>query len=400
MWSRKKRKKEAAAAAAAAGGMVKEGAGSSNGSGPPPGKPMLSDFSRSRSQSGSPMKEPQQHGGSTVGPRAGGSEVSISLANGSLPPKVQVLPSQAPLASQPHNMVPGVAASLVPQTTVNLKQYPLNQTHSAIPPHLGGGTVLPPQLHPHAPIINPQPQLVGEAVIPGSGIATSAVVVGDGGIQAKQAHKTLAIPNTKPSLMVPLPTIPLSASILDSLHDNVSGLAATGSGSLANTGGGGGSSVTVAGSGAVANEQEQVKDLSNLTKTSVVGEGGGGGGGGIVSSSTATQQLQQVIDAQRTQIALFSQLTQLVTDQNRQMNPQQDPGISSGGGGGGGLMRGHVSSVPPRLGGYPQRNNSSIVPRPQTYDYGSRSNKVLENAAVQQLEQEYYHGDPNSRKWS
>ena len=399
MWSRKKRKKEAAAAAAAAGGVVKEGAGSSNGSGPPPGKPMLSDLSRSRSQSGSPVKEPQQHG-TGVGPRAGGTEVSsISLANGSLPPKVQAPPPPAPpppapLASQPHNMVPGVAASLVPQATLNLKQYPLNQTHPVIPSHLGGGTALPPQLHPHAPIINPQLQLIGEAVVQGSGIASSAVVVGDGGIQVKQAHKTLANPSTKPSLTVPLPTIPLSASILDSLHDNVSGTATTSSGSLANTGGGGGTSLIVSGAGGVPAEQPQLKDASHSTGTSTVG----GVGGAIGSSSTATQQIQQVIDAQRTHIALLSQITQLVTDQKRQTNPQQDPGVSSSGGSG--LMRGHVSTVPPGPGGYPQRNNSSIVSRAQTYDYGNRSNKVLESAAVQQLEQEYYHGNPNSRKWS
>lgn len=399
MWSRKKRKKEAAAAAAAAGGVVKEGAGSSNGSGPPPGKPMLSDLSRSRSQSGSPMKEPQQHG-TGMGPRAGGAEVSISLANGSLPPKAQAPPPPAPpppapLVSQPHNMLAGVAASLVPQTTLNLKQYPLNQTHPVIPSHLGGGTALPPQLLPHAPIINPQSQLVGEAVVPGGGIASSAVVIGDGGIQVKQAHKTLANPSTKPSLTVPLPTIPLSASILDSLHENVSRPATTSSGSLVNTGGGG-SSVTIAEAGGVPGEQPQLRDTSNSTGTSTVI---GGGGGGIGSSSTATQQLQQVINAQRTQIALLSQITQLVTDQKRQTNLQQDLGIGSSGGGSG-LMRGHISTVPPGPGGYPQRNNSSIVSHTQTYDYGNRSNKVLESAAVQQLDQEYYHGNQNPSKWS
>ena len=390
MWSRKKRKKEAAAAAAVAGGVVKEGAGSSNGSGPPPGKPMLSDLSRSRSQSGSPMKEPQQRGGS-VGPRGVVGESSLSLANGSLPPapKPQALPPPAPQASHPLNLLPDVAASanVLPQPTA---QYPLIQTQPVLPPHPGGGTSLPPQLHPHAPVVNPQSLLVGETVVQGGEVSSSAVVAGDGGIQVKQALKTLANPNIKPSLTVPLPTVPLSASILDSLHENASGPAAAGSGSLADAtggggGGGGGSNTTIAGAGDV------VKDSSNSTGSSAGPDlrEEKGGGGIVSSSSAATQQLQQVIDAQRTQIAL---LRQLVTDQTHQANPQQDPGVSSGGI--------HVSSVPPGLGGYPQRKSTSITLRTQTFDYGNKSNKVLENAAVQQLEREYYHGDPNSRRWS
>ena len=115
----------------------------------------------------------------------------------------------------------------------------------------------------------------------------------------------------------------------------------------------------------------------------------------VSSSATSQQQIQQVIDAQRTQLALLSQkITQLVTKQKLRANPQQD----SGGGGPSGMMRGHISSMAPGLGAYPQKT-SSIALRTQTFDYGNRSNKVLENAAVHQLEQDYYHGDQSGRNY-
>lgn len=88
MWSRKKRKKEAAAAAAAGGG-AKEGAGSSNGSATTANaKLTLPDLSRSRSQSGSPVKEPHQQRSGSAGPsKSGGDGISLSqLTNGSLQP--------------------------------------------------------------------------------------------------------------------------------------------------------------------------------------------------------------------------------------------------------------------------------------------------------------------------
>jgi hypothetical protein len=118
----------------------------------------------------------------------------------------------------------------------------------------------------------------------------------------------------------------------------------------------------------------------------------------VTSSSAAAasqQQIQQVIDARRTQLALLSQqITQLVTEKNRlTTNPLQDSGGHSGG-----MMRGHISSMAPGLRGYPP-NTSSIASRTQTFDYGNRSNKVLENAAVHQLEREYYHGDQSGRNY-
>ena len=387
MWSRKKRKKEAAAAAAAAGGGAKEGTGSSNGSGPNPGKQqLLSDLSRSRSQSGSPMKE-QQRGGS-VGPRG---EPSLSLANGSLPPKPQSLPQSqpVPLASQQqqqtHNITP--TAAVVPPP-VNMKQYPpnQNQNHPIIPPQ--GGTALPPQLQQPPPIDNPPTiaaQLGGEAVLPGGG-------GGGGGIQVKQAHKTLANPNIKPSLTVPLPTVPLSASILESLHEASSGSQGEGSSSQSAAAAAAVAAAVQEGVMAVNAEQSQPKDSANSVGTVAPAGGGEGGGGVMASSAAASQQLQQVIDAQRT---LLSQITQLVTEQKRRTNPQQDPG-----GGGGGIVRGNTDIVTPGHGGYSQKNTSGIASRTQTFDYGNRSNKVLESAAVHQLEQEYYQGDPNATRWS
>ena len=432
MWSRKKRKKEAAAAAAAAGGVVKEGAGSSNGSGPNPMKPMLSDVSRSRSQSGSPMKEPHQQRAGSVGPRAEPTQPpppSLSLANGALPAKPQPMPSAVPLVAQQQQLlgVGGVAAAVVvPQTTpTNLKQqYPPNHNNLPIPPQVGGpgtttippqvggigatttlppqvggmGTSLPPQLPPHVPAaaaiaFNPQSQQVVGGVEPAiiqGGVAPHPVILhgggeGEGGgIQDKQAYKTVAKSNVKPSLTVPLPTAPLSDNILESLHEvGGSNAVATAATTSVDTAGNGGHIVD-----GQSNPPGGISGPGSMDASLKVG--GAGGGVTALSSTTSTatsaNQLQQVIDAQRTQIAL---LARLVTDQKRlAATPQQNIPVS----------RGEISSgVAP--GGRGERT-SSIALRTQTFDYGNRSNKVLENAAVQQLEQEYYRGNQNTGKWS
>ena len=459
MWSRKKRKKEAAAAAAAGGG-AKEGAGSSNGSATTTNaKLTLPDLSRSRSQSGSPTKEPHQQRSGSVGPSRSGGDGSTSLsqlANGSLQPASKPQgggggggggppqqPSLASQSSQQHQLhtIPShetamPAGVVVPPPSSgppgsNLKQYPLNQNHppsSLIPPTgVGGGgggggagAVVPTQLHPHAPVVNPSlvpPRGASEAAPPAIqtqqlGVPAPAPVIGEGavvgveGVQVKQAHKTLANPNKKPSLTVPLPTVPLSASILESLHDVSSKVDTTGttgssnnSGNSNSTAGGAKTGPAISTAAAAAAAQGQLKDPTNTmgaqgSTDGIVGGGGGGVGVMVSSSAASQQQIQQVIDAQRTQLALLSQkITQLVTEQKLCTNPQQDSG-----GGPSGMMRGHVSSMATGLGGYPQKT-SSIASRTQTFDYGNRSNKVLENAAVHQLEQEYYHGDQSGRNY-
>ena len=462
MWSRKKRKKEAAAAAATGGG-AKEGAGSSNGSAAATStstavnaKLTLSDLSRSRSQSGSPVKEPphhQQRSGS-VGPTRNsgggdGSSLSLSqLANGSLQQasKPQGGGEAPPQASQPaqqhqlHNIPPPTHGTAMPAAAAatggvvvvpppstsgppgsNLKQYPLNQNHppSLIPPTGVGGAVLPPQLHPHAPIVNPpslHPPRGGEAppIVQtqqlGAAVPAPPTAGGEGeegveGVQVKQAHKTLANPNIKPSLTVPLPTVPLSASILESLHDVASKVDTTGTSSSGNNSSGNGNS-NAGGANigpAISTAGAELKDSTNAMGAhgSTDGVGGPPGVGVMVTSSSSAaasqQQIQQVIDAQRTQLALLSQqITQLVTEKNLLTNPLQD---SDGSGGpSGGMMKGHISSMAPGLGGYPPKT-SSIASRTQTFDYGNRSNKVLENAAVHQLEQDYYHGDQSGRNY-
>lgn len=415
MWSRKKRKKEAAAAAVAVGGSgggVKEGGGGSNGSATTTAKLAMSDLSRSRSQSGSPlMRDTQQQRSGSVGPRSGGGgDGAVSqLANGALQPnKLQVVGGGS-LASQVHSIQPSgtVATSVVVPThqgtlggppVSNLNQNPPPTT---IVPPVDGTVPLPSQLQLPTPVVNPSllpPSKggVGEQIVPQrqqvGGVTTPGVIAE--GVQLKQAHKTLANPNIKPSLLVPLPTVPLSDSILDSLHEvgskvDAGGITSSNNGN-SNIGVGGGmiGATTIT---TPAATQGQLKDPSHATgaQGSVAEPPGGGGGLGVmVSPSTATpQQLQQVIEAQRT---LLSQISKLVTGQK-----------SHGGGpsSGGGMVRGHdISSLmtPSRLGGYPQRS-SSIASHTRTFDYGNRSNKVLENTAQRQLEQEYYHGDHSAR---
>lgn len=431
MWSRKKRKKEAAAAAAAGGG-AKEGAGNSNGSATATttstttnAKLALPDLSRSRSQSGSPVKEPHQQRSGSVGPsRSGGDSSSLSqLANGSVQsaskpqggggaPSQPLLASQLSQQHQPHNTQPQGMVIVAPPPGSNLKQFPVNQNHPppVIPPTTAGaggiGSVLPPQLHAHAPVVNPllhPPRGAGELSVVQNqqvGLAATAAA-GDGvgieGIQVKQAHKTLANPNIKPSLTVPLPTVPLSASILESLHEVSSKVDTSGTGSSNNsTSNSTAGEVTIGPATTISTSaaQEQLKDPTN-TMGAQRSADGIGGVGVMVSSSATSQQIQQVIDAQRTQLVLLSQkITQLVTEQKYRTNPQPDSGDPSTSGG-----RGHdVSSMAPGLGGYPSKA-SSIASRTQTFDYGNRSNKVLENAAVHQLEQDYYHGNQSGRNY-
>ncbi len=139
-------------------------------------------------------------------------------------------------------------------------------------------------------------------------------------VTAPQRPPTMANPNLKPaSLQVPLPTAPLSANIIDSLTSSVQDTSDSGGAGL---------------------RASPPRNASGHPATA--------------------QQLQQVIEAQRT---LLCQLTQLAERKSQ--------------------LQLHPARLPP--GEIPGPH-----PRTQTFDYGNQSNKELEKAAIERLEREYF----------
>lgn len=139
--------------------------------------------------------------------------------------------------------------------------------------------------------------------------------------------------NSLQPLRVPLPSAPLSANILESLNS-----------STQDSGGGGG-----------VNQQLTAPNPPQGAAALLQAP---------LSSATSAQQLQKVIEAQRTQIALLSQLTQQMVQQahhNQVVSQPESP------------------QIPGCLSG-----------RTQTFDYGNQSNKALEKVAAEQLEREYF----------
>lgn len=155
--------------------------------------------------------------------------------------------------------------------------------------------------------------------------------------------KPLANPNLKPSLTVPLPSAPLSANILDSpLGSHDSNNPASG------------------GPGILGPVPTVLPASSNKPANPV-----------------AAQHLQKVIEAQRTQIALLSQITQQLkqTQHTPRLQANQVP----------------VRSPTPQDTLSPMiQQQAGLVSRTNTFDYGNQSNKVLEQVAAEQLEREYY----------
>ena len=107
-------------------------------------------------------------------------------------------------------------------------------------------------------------------------------------------------------------------------------------------------------------------------------------GTGLPSSSVVVAQqqadhLQKVIEAQRTQLALLSQITQSL--QHRLPNPQDPLAQRPAGVTGGSRPHSISPSLPPRGG--------PVSGRLQTFDYGNRSSTELQSLAAQHLEHEY-----------
>ena len=156
--------------------------------------------------------------------------------------------------------------------------------------------------------------------------------------------KPLANPNLKPSLTVPLPSAPLSANILDSPQGSVHDSSNPASG----------------GPGILGPVPATLSADSNESANPV-----------------ATQHLQKVIEAQRTQIALLSQITQQLKQSQHtpRLQTNQVPVLSPA----------PQDTLSPIV-----QQQAGLVSHTNTFDYGNQSNKVLEQVAAEQLEREYY----------
>ena len=160
----------------------------------------------------------------------------------------------------------------------------------------------------------------------------------------------------KNAITVPLPSAPLNAeSILESLNSTLSestGMAnSTNAKGMVNNGGGG----------------RPVSTQPNTISTSL--------GAGV-----AGEELQKVIERQRTQIELLSQITQLVSGHSASLQQQpsgrQVPSSQS-------LDMSQDSSLLP----------SRLASRTHTFDYANQSNKKLEEKAFQELDRGYQRGE-------
>ena len=178
-------------------------------------------------------------------------------------------------------------------------------------------------------------------------------------------HPPLANPNLKPGLTVPPPPAPINPStILDSLKTSL--LPETHSNPPPHP---------------PPHPPQAPQDHTQvLSNSSVVVAGVGRGSApvtvGTVSSSVAVAQqqsdrLQRVIEAQRTQLDLLSQITKSITSQHHHPHPL--------------TAREPLSGVPGRA----PPAQGPVSSRLQTFDYANRSSSELQSLAIQHLDKEY-----------
>lgn len=191
----------------------------------------------------------------------------------------------------------------------------------------------------------------------------------------------LANPNLKPGITIPLPAAPINpAAILDSLKSSLQHEAVPPP-LIPPT-----------------NHPPSTHSLSTAAALATVGMGSapimatnntavamgsvpvtiGTGSSSVAVVQQKTDQLQKVIEAQRTQLDLLSQITKTLADQHHRhphsMNVRK-PGVTGG-------NRPHPlpTSLP---------TQGPVTNRLQTFDYGNRSSTELQSLAIQHLEHEY-----------
>lgn len=165
--------------------------------------------------------------------------------------------------------------------------------------------------------------------------------------------KPLANPHLKPNLTVPLPSAPLNpATILDSLK---SSLHEPPPAHVTNS----------QAPPSLAPQPPQVAGSSTSAVTAV--------------AQQQADHLQKVIEAQRTQLALLSQITQQLAVQQRQQSAELQARRA----------RGVVPSDSDRPGPASPPPPGALSSRIQTFDYANSGSSGLPNLAAPQFDQEY-----------
>ena len=200
--------------------------------------------------------------------------------------------------------------------------------------------------------------------------------------------KTMANPDPKPAILsVPLPSAPLTASILDSLDGGAVGVGVSESGPPSGPGGNiSGDPLMLGGSGGAKTLEAAVH--GKQAPPTVLG--------GVALQS---QQLQKVIEAQKSQIALLQEISQYVSANSKGLSKTPPTG-GSGGGRYQGVGQG-LGQATPNVGGASAATAtlapSRVLDRAQTFDYGNHSNRSFELKAVQQIEEDRYYD--NEGRW-
>ena len=183
----------------------------------------------------------------------------------------------------------------------------------------------------------------------------------------------LANPNLKPGITVPLPPAPINpAAILDSLKSSLQHEAP------------GSAPPPLLPSHAPLPSNSAVA-LATLARGSAPVNTAvampvtvGTGSSSVAVVQQQTDHLQKVIEAQRTQLDLLSQITKSLADQQQRqphaINARGPPGVAGG-------NRPHPHPHP--------TSHGSVSSRLQTFDYANRSSSQLQNLAIQHLEQDY-----------
>ena len=146
----------------------------------------------------------------------------------------------------------------------------------------------------------------------------------------------LANPNLKPGLTVPPPPAPINpAALLDSIKSSLLHEAPPPPVAMGTSG-------------------PPINSMGSLPAVSMVA----GSSSSVTVAQQQSDQLQRVIEAQRTQLNLLSQITKTLADQQRHStNSRGGPSVTR--------------------------------PGVQTFDYGNRSSAELQSLALKQLEQDY-----------
>ena len=290
--------------------------------------------------------------------------------------------SRSPRENKSHvtNVLPSRHMSVNGPTDIQApKSFPeYHRTYSTGNQGSGDHSVIHPIPNIHSSASHPShtgPSQLGQRVVVGETVPT-AYLSHPSSVVPNQKINQYSIPpnNKRPSISVPLPSAPLTANILDSLDTTSSG-----KGNQINS-----SSNALSGG--------SIEVGTNFSSSSTSDRSNPSSSGSVGTLINPSHQLQKVIEAQRSQIALLQKImsgnqaigTGLTSNVSVSCGQYQGPSrvavtpaVPSSN-----IGQDHVTSQ--REMGPGATATTRFVDRTQTFDYGNLSNKALEHKAVQQ----------------